>query len=582
MRSALAVGALLALFLLQEAVGIRGDSGTVDEAVYLPAGYTYWATGDFRLNAEHPPLAKLLVAAPLFMTKVRSLADSHPAWRDARGWLFGRDFLYRVNDADRVLLVGRFAVVGLALVLGVAVHAWARRLYGGGAGLLALALYVFSPDVLAYGRLATTDFPAAGLLFLSVYSLFRLLERPSVGRIALTGLLLGLALAARQTSLILLLIFPALGLVWAAGSSSVPMERGFPPRGEAEAHVAGRGSTLGRRALGALGVGGIAYGVLWAVYGFQAHPTGRAEYELPWSLLLSDPVGVFVEGVEWARAHRLLPDAYLYGLMVHGSGILPRCDTFLLGRISPDGWWYFFLVTFFLKTPLSLLLLLAASLWGVRFRRQGFGRNEAFLLIPVLLGFTFVSAAGIQNGHRHLLPIYPFLFVLAGRSVLQLPRNVPTALVLWYVGASLWVFPHHLSYMNEMVLGPGNGHRVLVDSSLDWGQDLKRLKRYMDSEGVQRVKLSYFGSAPPEYYGIASEPLPSFPPVGQAPPSAPVSLAPSGVYAISATNLRGVCLEPPVRQAFLDLFGDREPTGSVGYSILIYRFDEPDRYSLSP
>jgi hypothetical protein len=592
MRRRVVVSGLLAVFLSQAAVGIQGDSGTMDETVYLPAGYTYWTTGDFRLGAEHPPLAKLLVAAPLLLAGVRSLPESHPAWGDARQWWYGREFLYAVNDADRVLRLGRAAVVALGLLVGAAVYAWAGRLYGAGAGLLALVLYVFSPDVLAFARLATTDFPAAGFLFLSVFSLFTFLERPSVGRMGLTGMALGLALASRQTSLILLLVFPVLVLVWAIGSVSPGVEGPAPPHGEPEGHMEGGGPvvrrnipgrrSLGQRVLGILGAAGIAYGVLWTVYGFQAQATRRPDFEIPWSLLMSDPAGAMGAWVEWMRHYRLLPDGYLYGIVVHASGVLPRCDTFLLGESSPDGWWYFFLATFFLKTPLSLLLLLAASLWTVGFRKQGSGRSEAFLLIPVLMIFAFVSAAGIQNGHRHLLPVYPFLFVLASRTAADLSRKVLVTLVLWYLGASLWVFPHHLSYMNELVLGPGNGHRALVDSSLDWGQDLKRLRRYMDDQGIQKVKLSYFGSAPAEYYGIAYEPLPSFPPIGQVPESGTVSLEPSGVYAISATNLRGGCLDPSVRQAFLDFFGGRVPDGQAGYSILIYRFDKPDRYGLFP
>jgi len=182
---------------------------------------------------------------------------------------------------------------------------------------------------------------------------------------------------------------------------------------------------------------------------------------------------------------------------------------------------------------------------------------------------------GIQIGHRHLLPIYPFLFVAAGEAAARLwswrrPLGPLLAALLgaWYAGGTLRNHPHHLAYFNEIAGGPGNGWRVLVDSNLDWGQDLKRLARWMRENGVSRVKLSYFGSAAPSYYGIDAEALPGY----TAPHATHVTreIHPGDVVAVSATNLQGVYLEPEDR-ALLARFRDEEPIGRAGWSIRVYR-----------
>ena len=153
------------------------------------------------------------------------------------------------------------------------------------------------------------------------------------------------------------------------------------------------------------------------------------------------------------------------------------------------------------------------------------------------------------------------------------------ALALWYIISSASIFPHYLAYFNELIGGPGQGYKYLVDSNLDWGQDLKGLKRYMDAHGIARVWLSYFGSASPDYYGITYDYLPSY-----------VLLNSSNVYeellrldklpplrgtvAISATNLQGVLLPfLGVNKDYFAFYRSQTPVANIGYSIFIYRFE---------
>ena len=151
------------------------------------------------------------------------------------------------------------------------------------------------------------------------------------------------------------------------------------------------------------------------------------------------------------------------------------------------------------------------------------------------------------------------------------PRRAPAAVVgllaAWHLGAALWIHPHYLAYFNELAGGPARGYRILVDSSLDWGQDLRGLKPYMEAHGIPRVKLSYFGTADPAYYGIACDLLPSYLPL---PREVVRTFAPGDVLAISATNLQGVYLEAADRP-MMERLRREEPVGSVGYSILIFR-----------
>jgi len=258
--------------------------------------------------------------------------------------------------------------------------------------------------------------------------------------------------------------------------------------------------------------------------------------------------------------------------------------TFLLGQLSDHASPSFFPVTFALKTPLPLIVLLVLAAFVTP--RLSL-RAAAFLWLPVLVYLAFTFTRGLQIGHRHLLPIYPFLFVAASRSFIDPPpypsprrgrgtllrgmrRLAVVALGTWYAVGTLRVHPHYLAYFNEMAGGPRNGYKRLVDSSLDWGQDLKGLRAWMDARGVARIKLSYFGSADPSYYGIDAEALPGY----SAPHPARVTreVRPGDLVAVSATNLQGVYLDPEDRP-LMERFRRSTPIDQVGYSILIYRAD---------
>jgi hypothetical protein len=173
--------------------------------------------------------------------------------------------------------------------------------------------------------------------------------------------------------------------------------------------------------------------------------------------------------------------------------------------------------------------------------------------------------------------VLPFLLVAAGEAAAILSRwRRPVGLTLvavlgaWYTAGTLANHPHHLAYFNEIGGGPTRGWRLLVDSNLDWGQDLKRLKGWMDSHGVAQVKLSYFGSASPSYYGIRADRLPGY--SAPHPPRITREIHPGDVVAVSATNLQGVYLGARDR-ALMERLRELKPMGRAGRSILLYRAD---------
>lgn len=565
------VALLVAAVSLQVGLSVhsmRGSSATFDEGAHLPAGYTHLALGDHRLNPEQPPLVKLLAALPLLAVHPLVKADDR-AWVSGRQWEFGQRFLYRWNDADRLLFLGRLPIVALASCLLAAVYLVARQRFGPVAAAAALLLAALSPDVLAHGALVTTDVGFALFFFVAVAAFTRLLEQSTARRLLAAGLATGAAFATKFSAPILIPLALLLGLTVALDGR--PMQTALTGR---PVPVVGLGRRLRHVILLLLATGGLALACIWASYGFHfalsPDPEVRAAQRAPLERPGGGPAREAVAAV--ARA-QLVPEDYARGLLFVMTHSEAR-PTFLLGQLSDRGFPLYFLLTFLLKTPVPLLLL--TLLAAARAFRLPW-RDACFLWLPVLVYLALTATRGLQIGHRHLLPIYPFLFIAAGEAASRLVTfRRPTGLVLaaalgtWYAGGTLRTHPHHLAYFNEIAGGPANGWRLLVDSNLDWGQDLKRLAAWMRQSHLERLKLSYFGSALPSYYGIDSEALPGY----TAPHVARVTrvVRPGDVVAISATNLQGVYLAPEDR-ALMERFRRLAPIGRAGFSMLIYRAD---------
>jgi len=541
-----AIGLLGLMFVLMVS-SARLKSPTMDEQNHIARGYAYLRTGDLRLNVPHPPLINTLSAAPLLLLPDLKLPTDSPNWEHAHTITFATQFLWHTNDnADQILLVARLPIMLLAILLGCFVFGWARELHGPLAGLLALGLYVFDPNILAHGRLATTDLGVTCFLFMAVYCFWRWLNHPTWPRLVAAGFTLGLALASKYSALVLMPILPLIGLAY------ILINR--QGEGREDSTIVQRTWDLGVAVGLMFALAGL---VVWAVYGFEVGPLVEGGIQVP--------IPTYVRGLQGVFRH--LERGHL--AFLHG-------DYFTAAR------WDFFPVAFVIKTPLPTLILLCISLvWMVKQRAW---RSAYPLMLPVLVYLAIsLSSKSLNIGYRYILPVLPFLFVFASGVARSIEfRNRPrlaacSLLAVWYLVGSVRIYPHYLAYFNELVGGPDNGWHYLVDSNMDWGQDLKGLKRYMEREGIEEVYLSWFGSTYPDAYGydIPHRLLPSYiyyP--GQVTGVAFNPLRPApGVYAISATNLQGVYLSDHDLFAW---FRERQPVAKIGYSIFIYEVGQEE------
>jgi hypothetical protein len=553
---------------------MRWSACTFDEPIHLPPGWVSWTLGDHRMNPDHPPLLRRVAALPLLLMDVRMDTDDH-AWRVSRPWEFGKRFLFRWNDADRLLFWGRLSmIVWVGCALGLAVFGWTRRLWGLPAAAFALFFYVLDPDMLAHGPIVANDLGITLFLFLGVIAFERVAERVTPSRVALLGLALGGGLATKFSGVALLPIAGVLALLVAWRAEPLPVV--LPRRPERLVRTpAGKLAVLAGCFVPA---GLIAVVVVWAAYGFHSPLARDAAVNAAFDWSRIQPPNAIVRGLfALVRRLQVLPDAWTYGFL-HFLDHATTRPAFLLGEYSETGWRRYFLVTFGLKTPVPLLLLTAAAaFFAVRARG---GRRSWFVWVPFIVYFLMAVSRSINIGHRHLLPVYPFVFVAGGHAAAALwkaagrwrvpARAAVVGLLGWYAAGTLRVHPHYLAYFNELGGGPARGYEHLVDSNLDWGQDLIGLRAYMERTGLPRLKLLYFGTADPGYYGIACDRLPGY----QAPPPSTLvrEVRPGDIVAVSATHLQGIYLEPGVR-VLAEQLRRRRPIAVIGYTIFVYRAD---------
>ncbi|MFH0981996.1 MAG: hypothetical protein V2A79_10695 [Planctomycetota bacterium] len=562
---------MLTVHFVLASTSIRHKCCTYDEVAHLTKGYAWWRLEDKRLLPEHPPLAQAWAALPLLNDRLRFPSFEQRAWHESDVFAIGKQFFYRMgNDAQAMLRQARTMIILLSVALGGCVFFWSRRLFGTAGGFVSLTLYTFSPTVLANGSLVTTDLAVSLFFFLSMGGLWWVLHRVSpASLLASAAALAGLFLSKMSAPLI---IPTGLALMTVRLLSSEPLSIRFGR----ELRVVQRW----KMALVFVAVMGwyvLAVGLaVWAAYGFryQAMTSADANQErffVPASLPTGQTVWEFqgrgipttARAVQWARERRLLPEAYLYGYLFTIQSARGR-DAFLDGERRMTGWWYFFPLCFLYKVPLPTIGVIVAAAAAAFVTRRGLRPNlppnggaargldiikYLYLTAPLWALFVtywvFAIRSNLNIGHRHLLPTFPPLFVLCGAAAgwLRAPTRWLRPLVPGLLGllaiASLMIWPDYLAYFNTIAGGPANGYRHLVQSSLDWGQDLPGLKRWLDRHRRdERVYLSYHGTGDAGYYGIKAQPLPqTLRPSG----TGDYTLA-AGLYCISATRLQQVHL----------------------------------------
>ena len=572
-RLHLFVGALLFLHTLFALSSAVQNSVTYDEVAHLTAGYSHLGFGDFRLVTEHPPLVFLWCALPLLIAKPAFPSFAQAAWEKSDAWNIGWKFFYESrNDHEKMLLQGRLMALIFSLGLGILVYLWSKKLFGHRGGLLSLALYSFSPTILAHGNLVANDMAVAFFFIAVLWGLWNLLHEFSLKVAILTTLAMAGLFLSKFSAVLIIPIGFLLLLIRIV--SKKPLKTG----------KSGMEITSVPKQLGIF-IAFIVFQIIivaaafWAGYGFRYSPftkgdLSRARFEIryelkegetPWDYLLKDSTAVS-RMTGWLRERKILPEAYLYGFL-YALKTTEERSAFLNGEIRTRGWWYFFPYTFLVKTPLPLFGLMffaaLASLFPQFFKKTNMAEKSApfrerlYQTAPLWCFFAIYWITSITShlniGHRHILPVYPVIFILSGAAAAVWNaeriwmRWATRAMVILFLLCSLSIQPHYLSYFNSLVGGPKNGYKHLVDSSLDWGQNLKTLKKLLE-EGNPKIRtdmiyLSYFGMGNPDIYHIGARMLPCIPPKSGA-PFFPLT---QGLYCISATNLQQQYLLPSCR-----------------------------------
>ena len=578
------VVALLALYYVMALTAAGQKSMTFDEMAHLTGGYTYWAFDDYRLHPENGNWPQRLAALPAVMSGAGFPALNQPAWTTSNLYVMGDQYLYfSGNDADTLLSRARAVMALVGVALGALVYSWSRRLVSPEAGWVSLVLFVFSPTFLAHGPLVTSDMTAALFFTAAAGAIWAAMHRVTPMRVLGAAVLVAGCVLSKLSgpilapiAIIMLVVRVIDGRPLKVAFRGVPVEHGGRARQLAV--------LLGMLLVFAL----VAWALLWASYGFRytafsAATTGKDAFLGQ----VQDQPGIVGRGLSTARQHHLLPEAYIYASLLTVQFASERA-AFLNGQFATTGWWWYFPYAFSVKTTIAAMLIgvLALAALVVRWKdgRDGgtvWARARASLyagtplLALVGIYWLFALASNLNIGHRHLLPIYPALCMLAGGAAFWIrplfpqaqadapqtgrgrrarktqaasqPGSSPAvralgvatlALLGWHVAESIAIRPSYLAYFNQLAGGPSHGYLHLADSSLDWGQDLPALKQWLDRDGLQRgggtVYLSYFGTARPEYYGIQATPLAGF--IDRRPPAPPVPLG-GGVYCVSATML---------------------------------------------
>ena len=424
---------------------------TNDEVAHLGAGYVYLVTGDVALDLSHPPLLREIYALPILLLKGGSVLGGISDAAHFQGAQFAiGNALVAGPDGERIVFWARVPAIVLSTCLGALVALWATELWGVGGGLLALSLYTLDPTITAHAQLATTDVGFAFFATSFLYLLRRHLRMPSTLSLVVTGVALGLALGAKFSGVVLVPMAVLLLSVFgrARGARAVLVE------------------------LGALGA--LAYVVLWVIYLFP-----------------SDPL------------------FYLHGMRAVNRDHTAGYNFYLMGELRPGGWSYYFLIAWLVKTPLASLALFVGSLVLAARGTRSSALDEAALAIPALALFGGYSMLADDIGVRYLIPCLPFVFLFTARlapalsSAGRAAHAAAAVLVAWYVLEFAVASPNHLSYFNQIAGGSRGGTEWLDDSNVDWGQGVIQLRDYLAESPHNGARLCYFGSVPPERYGVA-------------------------------------------------------------------------------
>lgn len=577
------------------------DAATFDEIAHIPAGYSYLTQRDFRLNPEHPPLIKDLTALPLLFLNLNFPTDI-PEWSERiedRQWDMGKIFLYGAgNNPEQILRFSRFPVMLLAILFGWLLFDWARKNYGNKVGLLTLFFYALSPTVIAHSRYVTTDLGASLGFFVALVSFFCFLKKQDTKNIVVSGILLGVAFLLKFSTVILTPIYVVLGLLWVFldnfDNKRAVLRESF--------------KTLCKIAL----IGIVALVVVSVVYAYHV-------WDFPVSQQVSDITAILnssggkmaVPALTWMSNQPVLQPLaeYLFGVVSVVQRAAGGNSAHFMGTVSSQATAWYFPVLYLLKESLVFHIFTLFALWfSVKNIIKSKEKNAKALAewmkdnFVIVGSMFFVAVYFLQSvtgnlniGVRHVMPTLPFIYFLVARQVVRWVSMVSveqpasfwgwlkyalagvkslgrysavSVLLLVMFVSTVITFPYYLSYFNILAGGTANGYKIATDSNYDWGQDMKRLKFWMDDNGVAKIALHYFGGGNSKYYfGDNYEDWWSS--KGQPAEGTWFAISANAREGSMAKPVRGFEVKPGDDYAWLR---GKEPIARAGSSIFIYKF----------
>ena len=519
---------IIAIATMVAIASVWDDAPIVDEVPHIGAGWSYVAKQTFLFNPEHPPLVKDLAGLPLLTLNIdeavfeRQYQGGWPT--DVNGqWNFGRALIYQSGvEAQKLVHFAKLPMFLFFILSGVLIFVWTSRLYGGLGGLLALFLFSFSPTIIAHSRFVTTDAAALTGILAATFFFIRYLKEPGnqwyhSRSFWLAAIIFGLAQLTKFSVILLIPYFLFLGVLWGWANGKI---------------FKNILNTILVMAIGMI----VTIGPLYQLH-LLNYPGSKQKADT--EIILSGPGNQLIKNsLTWASDKPILRPYAEYGLglamVFHRNAGGNR--TYFLGEVYNEAQKSYFPVVYLLKEPLPILVLMAIAILFVLIRRRPKNwrarkwLGEHFAEVAMLIWITFYwwtsINANLNIGIRHLLPVFGFTYILVAGQVATLAKNLKLkaqnhsskskvfnfkfsfyafrftlfVLIVWYLIEFVSAYPYYLTYFNQLAGGPSGGHRYVVDSNLDWGQDLKRLGDWTKERGIQKISVDYFGWADQKHY----------------------------------------------------------------------------------
>lgn len=588
--------AAILLVMLAISIGTSlGDAAIMDEVAHIPSGYSYVKFHDYRLNPEHPPILKDLAGIPLQFLKVTFPTDESYWTTEPNGqWNAGWRFIYLPgNNTEAILFWSRFPIIILSLLLGWLVFRWTKELFGVKAGLIALALYAFDPNILGHDHYVTTDLGIAAFVFFAFYFFIKYLKNPGWKTIFLAGIFFGLAQLAKFSAVLILPIFGLTLLVYIFARKE-RVKFSLLGSEKIKKFWLQKFYLYAASFIMVLVIAGILVGIVYEINIFDM-PVSKI-HNLIDTQLYGGTQQIITPYLHMMADNPILRpySQYLIGLFMVFGRVEGGNTTYFFGQVTNQSFRSYFPMVFLIKESLpALILLLFASAFGIytalkrnltafpkkiwtNMKNYLDGHIAEFSMLAFIALYAYVSITGNLNiGFRHLFPILPFMYVLIAKEVTLFSEKISKSgkkiywgfvflMLFWLLAETAAAYPGYLAYFNETVGGSKNGYKYVTDSNVDWGQDLKRLQKFVEENNIDKIRIDYFGGGDVGHY-LGDKAIIWHAHMGQEP----------GWYAISATFLEN-SLYDKITEGKPDYqwLREREPDANIGGSILIYNIKD--------